>query len=173
MDNQSQKNPTTQNTKDDPINRNSTENSSNTANTDNNDTIKKADSANNAPAKEEDSSLKVKYLKKLNDTKKAMDDLKPTDTSTFALKKVEHDRYGAWDELVNEVYEVLKEMLPAEEMDQLRNEQRNWIQYRDNSAKEASLKYEGGTAEQLEYVAVAANLTEERCYELVEEYMKK
>jgi uncharacterized protein YecT (DUF1311 family) len=59
-----------------------------------------------------------------------------------------------------------------EEMDQLREEQREWIQYRDNSAAEASEKYKGGTQEHLEYVAVLANLTEERSYELVNDYMR-
>ncbi|MEH7347022.1 lysozyme inhibitor LprI family protein, partial [Bacillus sp. JJ1532] len=73
---------------------------------------------------------------------------------------------------LNEVYGVLKEQLTTEEMNQLRKEQRNWITYRDDTALEASLKYQGGTMEHLEYVAVLANLTEERCYELVEDYMK-
>ncbi|ASK64464.1 hypothetical protein CFK37_18245 [Virgibacillus phasianinus] len=57
-------------------------------------------------------------------------------------------------------------------MDQLRKEQRQWIEYRDNTAKEASLKYEGGTMEQYEYVREENNLTEGRCFELVKEYMK-
>ncbi len=77
-----------------------------------------------------------------------------------------------WDKWLNEIYEVLKEQLPPEKMDPLRAEQRNWIKYRDDPALEASLKYKGGTHEHLEYVTVLANLTEERCYELVANYMK-
>ena len=77
-----------------------------------------------------------------------------------------------WDALLNEVYGVLKEQLSTEEMDQLRTEQRNWIKHRDETALKASLKYKGGTQEHLEYVAVLANLTEERCYQLVANYMK-
>ncbi|MCJ8007194.1 lysozyme inhibitor LprI family protein [Lederbergia wuyishanensis] len=118
-------------------------------------------------------SKKEEYIEKLNDTKKEMDELlsNSNDTATYAMKKVEGDRYDAWDELLNEVYGVLKEQLAKEEMDQLREEQRNWIKYRDDTALEASKKYKGGTAEHLEYVTVLANLTEERCYELVESYM--
>ena len=74
--------------------------------------------------------------------------------------------------MLNEIYGVLKEQLTQEAMDQLRKEQREWIAERDATAKKASLKYEGGTMEQLEYVAVVNNLTEERCFELVEDYMK-
>ena len=117
-------------------------------------------------------SKKEEYLKKLNDTKKVTEELEAADSSTFALKKVENDRWEIWDELLNEVYGVLKEQLSTEEMDQLIIEQRNWIKYRDDTALEASLKYKGGTQEHLEYVAVLANLTEERCYELVANYMK-
>lgn len=147
--------------------------------TETNDTKEKVDASNNAPIKEESISttntpvnLKEEYLTKLSDAKKETDEMKAEDSSTYAMKKVENDRYDVWDELLNEVYEVLIEQLPTEEVDHLRNEQRNWIKYRDDSAKEASLKYKGGTQEHLEYVAVLANLTEERCYDLVENYMK-
>ncbi|MCR2823278.1 lysozyme inhibitor LprI family protein [Lederbergia panacisoli] len=116
---------------------------------------------------------KEEYLEKFNDTKKEMDELQRNskDTATYAMKKVEDDRYDVWDDWLNEVYGVLKEQLSTEEMDQLRIEQRDWIKYRDDTALEASLKYKGGTAEHLEYVTVQANLTEERCYELVQNYM--
>ncbi len=56
-------------------------------------------------------------------------------------------------------------------MEQLREEQRDWIKERDQKAKEASLKYEGGTMEGLEYVATQASITKDRCYELVAKYM--
>ncbi|WP_419954404.1 lysozyme inhibitor LprI family protein [Neobacillus niacini] len=117
-------------------------------------------------------SKKVEYLQKLNTTKQATEELAATDSSTFALKKVENDRWEMWDALLNEVYAVLNEHLSTEEMDQLRTEQRNWLKHRDDTALEASQKNKGGTQEHLEYVAVLANLTEERCYELVEIYMK-
>ncbi|MFK3958814.1 lysozyme inhibitor LprI family protein [Guptibacillus hwajinpoensis] len=148
------------------------------SNTEKDDENEKVDTPNNEVKKDKDSSTnntssqKEEYLKKFNDTKKEMDEKKPTDDTTYALKKVEGDRYDVWDGLLNEVYDVLKKQLPSEEMAKLRNEQREWIEYRDQSAKEASLKYKGGTMEQLEYVTVQNNLTEKRCFELVREYMK-
>ena len=147
--------------------------------TDNNNANKTENTSNNVSLKEEDlstnnteGSLKEEYLKKINNAKSEAEELEAGDSSTYALKKVENDRWDIWDELLNEIYGVLKEQLPPEKMDQLRQEQRNWIKYRDDTAKEASLKYEGGTQEHLEYVSVLANLTEERCYELVVNYMK-
>ncbi|WP_163971691.1 lysozyme inhibitor LprI family protein [Oceanobacillus halotolerans] len=184
-DNQSQNNNSSQYTNSDSSNVDSTESASNADNNkaetidiDNNNPNKTEDTSNNVPAKEEgpsinntDASLKEEYLKKFNDTKKETEELEAVDLSTYALKKVENDRWDTWDELLNEIYGVLKEQLPPEEMDQLREEQRNWIKYRDDRALEASLKYKGGTQEHLEYVTVLANLTEERCYELVVDYM--
>lgn len=66
---------------------------------------------------------------------------------------------------------MLEEELSTEKMAHLREEQRNWLNERDDTAKNASLKFEGGTQEQLEYVSVLANLTKERCYELINTYL--
>lgn len=117
-------------------------------------------------------SKKDEYLQKLNNAKNVTQEFKASDSSTYALKKVENDRWAIWDELLNEIYGVLKEQLQPVEMDRLREEQQNWMKYRDESALEASLKFKGGTQEYLEYVTVLVNLTEERCHELVEDYIK-
>ena len=119
-------------------------------------------------------SMKEEYLKKLSEAKNEVERIRNNkiDDTMLALKTAEGEVYEILDGLLNEVYGVLKEQLPPEEMEQLRNEQREWIKYRDQTAKEASLKYEGGTLEQLEYLMVRNNLTEERCLELVKNYMK-
>ena len=117
-------------------------------------------------------STKSQYLQKLEETKKKAEELTALDSSTYALKKVENDRWDIWDQLLNEIYGVLKEQLQPDEMEKLKEEQQKWIKSRDDRALEASLKFKGGTQEQLEYVAVLANLTEERCTELVNQYMK-
>ena len=141
------------------------------ANTNNTNTT---ESEKDSSANADKVSQKEEYLTKLNAKKKEMDELRnnPEDDSTYAMKKVEGERYKAWDDLLNEIYGVLQKQLSSEEMEQLKQEQREWIENRDSKAKEASLKYEGGTMEQLEYVAVLADLTEERCFALVEGYMK-
>lgn len=169
LDDQTQNNNTSIDTNDDSVNKGSTESK---ANTDNSKTINETKKDEDSSIDHTEANLKERYRKKLNDIKKETEELKATDSSTYALKKVENDRWDMWDELLNDIYGVLKEQLPAEKMDQLREEQRNWIKFRDKSALEASLKYKGGTQEHLEYVAVLANLTEERCYELVDIYMK-
>lgn len=147
--------------------------------TENTDTYEKPETPNIVPNEENDStnyteSLKEVYLKKLNDTKIETEEMRnnPISSSTYALKEVENDIYIVWDGLLNEIYGVLQQQLPKEEMDKLREEQRGWIIYRDNSALEASQKYKGGTQEHLEYDIVRNDRTEERCFELVKNYLK-
>lgn len=116
-------------------------------------------------------SKKEKYLKKLNEMEEADRNLE-SGTTMVELEEQEVERYKKWDTELNEIYGLLKEQLSTEQMDKLREEQRNWIKHRDEAAREASLKYKGGSMEALEYVATQASLTRERCYELVAKYMK-
>ncbi|UOE94583.1 lysozyme inhibitor LprI family protein [Alkalihalobacillus sp. LMS39] len=120
--------------------------------------------------KESQEDKKGDYLKKLNEMEEADRQLE-SGVTMAELEEQEEERYRKWDEELNKIYGVLKEQLKPEEMDKVREEQREWIIYRDNTAKESSLKYEGGSTETLEYIATQATLTRERCYELVAKYM--
>lgn len=121
-----------------------------------------------------DSVEKQHYLEKLKSTKEEMDVLeeKSQDAITIAAKGYESDRFDTWDALLNDIYEKLSEQLSSSEMEKVRKEQLNWITYRDKTAKEASDKYNGGTGATLEYTRVENKLTEERCFTLVQNYMK-
>lgn len=116
-------------------------------------------------------SNKDEYLKKLNKMEEA-DKYAEAKTTTAELVEQEAERYRTWDEELNKIYGLLEEQLDKGQMDQLREDQRNWIQQRDETAKKFSLKYKGGSMEPLEYVATQASLTRERCYLLVAKYMK-
>ena len=113
---------------------------------------------------------KTEYLEKLSQMEEA--DRYAESGSTIAeLEEQETARYQKWDEELNRIYAILTEQLSSEAMDELREEQRDWIAFRDESAKEASLDYEDGTTESLEYIATQASLTRERCYLLVAQYL--
>lgn len=116
-------------------------------------------------------SSKDEYLKKLNKMEEA-DRNAEAKTTTAEMVEQEEDRYRTWDDELNKIYGLLQEQLENDQMDQLREEQRKWVQQRDEMAKKSSLKYKGGSMEQLEYVAALATLTKERCYLLVAKYMK-
>ncbi|MGD6967338.1 lysozyme inhibitor LprI family protein [Rossellomorea vietnamensis] len=114
---------------------------------------------------------KKEYLDKLNAMEEEDKHAEAKDTMV-EMEEQEQERFEKWDDALNEIYGVLQEQLGKEEMEKLREEQRDWVQQRDEEAKKASLKYEGGTTESLEYIATQASLTKERAYFLVAHYMK-
>ncbi|QWU47949.1 lysozyme inhibitor LprI family protein [Bacillus sp. NP247] len=117
---------------------------------------------------------KVEYITKLNsieESLKKLDYLYEKGITT-EMKEGESKRYEAWDNALNEIYGVLKRQLPTKEMNTLREKQREWITYRDQKAKEAWNESGQGTLSGLATISSNATSTRERCYQLVEQYMK-
>ena len=88
--------------------------------------------------KTEDSSsnVKDKYLKELD-----------------ALSEKDESQ-EAWKDEVNKIYDELKDRLSQEQMEAVREEQRQWLNYRDSQGQDNSLENKA------------------RCYNLVEAYMR-
>ncbi|MGM7636755.1 lysozyme inhibitor LprI family protein [Bacillus sp. Hm123] len=124
--------------------------------------------------KAENGSRKVEYYSKLEQTEMGMADLEYIyeQGTTVEVREAESKRYKRWDDALNEIYGALKQQLPSNEMEQLRKAQRKWITYRDESAESAAASYEGGSWASVQYVSTQAELTKQRCYELVDRYMK-
>lgn len=122
---------------------------------------------------EANASNKEEYIQKLNNIEKGLADLENLyDGPTSEMVEAALETHKRWDNALNDIYGVLKKQLPANEMSLLKEKQIKWIKYRDDTAKTDSLQYRGGTLEPLEYRLSLANTTKERCYELVEIYMK-
>jgi len=118
-------------------------------------------------------SKKQIYKKKLDDIQAGLKDLEDLYSgNTIEMKSAASQEYERWDKALNEIYGVLRQQLSSDDMNKLKEEQIKWILDRDAKAKKESLEYEGGTAEQLIYTSSLAQTTKERCYELVEKYMK-
>lgn len=77
-----------------------------------------------------------------------------------------------WDDVLNEIYGVLKVQLSSSDMKKLQNEEIQWIKDRDDKAKKDAAEMAGGTMEKVLFVGSLANSTKERCYVLVDKYMK-
>lgn len=92
----------------------------------------------------------------------------PNQTAIAAAR----EEYSRWDKTLNEIYNELKTELPKNDMSKLEQEEKNWIGEKEEKAKKASEEMKGGTGEQLLYNGSLAATTRERCYELVEKYMK-
>ncbi|WP_438496139.1 lysozyme inhibitor LprI family protein [Paenibacillus sp. IHBB 3054] len=119
-------------------------------------------------------SMKQDYLQKLDKIEEGLTDLQALsdEGTTASMIEAADKEYGRWDAALNEIYQVLKQQLPKDEMAKLKEKQLNWITERDETAAKAAAEFEGGTMEPLEYAATQSEVTKERCYELVELYMK-
>lgn len=120
-------------------------------------------------------SQKQMYLNKLNELAKNLDetqDERYAGPTTLDLIEAASDEYTKWDDILNKIYFLLEQQLSQEDMDKLREEEINWINTKELKSKEAADKYEGGTI--APYMAISSKIasTKERCYELVNQYMK-
>lgn len=119
---------------------------------------------------------KKEYLEKLDNIQKeldAMPEKKDSDKGiTIAMKNYYGISYDKYDDALNEIYALLKKELSPEIMEELKTEEVNWIEQKEEKAKKARLKYEGGTFENVAWYISLYESTKDRCYELVKEYMK-
>ena len=88
------------------------------------------------------------------------------------MKEAENTIYKSWDDMLNEIYNLLKTQLTEDEMKKLQEEEIEWINYRDETAKNESKEFEGGTIYPIMYTSSLTKTTKNRCYELVNNYMK-
>ncbi len=117
---------------------------------------------------------KAKYLSKLSQLEDIYEN--PDNayewSSTGDAAQAEYERYQAWDDMLNEIYALLKTQLSSSEMKALKNEEINWINYRDKTAENDARDFEGGSNYSVVYNGSLATTTKDRCYELVNNYMK-
>lgn len=79
-----------------------------------------------------------------------------------------YNRFQLWDMALNEEWTILMNILSTDEKEQLREEEREWIIYKDNEIKAAGAPAEGGSIQSMLEYDVGAELTKERVYELKE-----
>lgn len=92
-----------------------------------------------------------------------------TQGSEDRMINAENARYTKWDALLNDIYGTLKTKLSTSEFSYLQTYQRQWIKDRDNSADEVS-NYADYYSSKVAHAMALADLTKERCYELINDY---
>lgn len=118
----------------------------------------------------EDNPLKIQYLSELEAIEKEIES-QPEGETQLEMDEIAAANFKAWDDALNKIWKELEKQLPVEEMDKLREEQRRWIKEKYKAASEEAAQYKGGTMESLVKTNTQAQVTKERCYELVEKYM--
>ncbi|MDP4178905.1 MAG: lysozyme inhibitor LprI family protein [Bacillota bacterium] len=82
-------------------------------------------------------------------------------------------QYNKWDATLNEIYSLLKQQLPADEIKKLNIEESQWVTQKENKAKKLEGNQNSGNQSgNISPMASLANTTQSRCYELIYRYMK-
>ena len=93
------------------------------------------------------------------------------DMNQMTMNQVSADFYKVWDDQLNEIWGYLKSQLSEEEMQKLTDEQMKWISDKEAQVAAEGGQYEGGSIQPLVENRLAAQLTRDRVYELME-YVK-
>lgn len=114
----------------------------------------------------------IDQLDKLKLDLEASSDKRYESPVTSDLIQAANDEYKLWDDKLNEIYSVLKDQLSKDKMDKLTQEEVAWIKIRDEKAEVAAKPNEGGSIAPLIKITSLIESTRDRCYELVDSYMK-
>ncbi|WP_394223526.1 lysozyme inhibitor LprI family protein [Priestia aryabhattai] len=117
------------------------------------------------------SSTKANYLSILEQTR-AHEEQPVNDQIDADRRQASGDNYYMWDKVLNDIYGELKNQLSASEMNDLKIKQRQWIKDRDAAAEKDLIEAGGGTLAYAEKARILHEMTRERCYFLVNNYMK-
>lgn len=101
-----------------------------------------------------------------SDTVKASLENDPLSQTDMNIKSKE--LYDMWDAALNTLWDSLKEKLPENEFSVLLDEQRAWIKEKEAAVEAEGAELEGGSLQPLVMNMKAAEMTEERVYELYE-----
>lgn len=123
---------------------------------------------------EYDSGALADYMASVEEQAAAVEDFLTHDAMTQAEMNLKsHELYQIWDDALNYLWGELKHNLPEDEFAVLLEEQRAWIAEKEAAVEEAGREYEGGTIYSLIVNSTAAEITEERVYELYERILER
>lgn len=114
----------------------------------------------------------IEQLNKLKSNLEASSDKRYESPVTSDLIQAANEEYKLWDDKLNEIYSILKKQLPKDTMDKLTEEEIAWIKIRDENAEAAAKANEDGSIAPLNKVISLIESTSDRCFELVNNYMK-
>lgn len=87
-------------------------------------------------------------------------------TTQMEMNLTAAEMYQMWDDTLNHVWGLLEENLNEADMEALRNEEREWITFKDAEVQAAGQECGGGSIQPSIEASVAAELTKARVYEL-------
>ncbi len=116
--------------------------------------------------------LKEKYLAELDKLTRETEETGDEDIPWIEVRKQAVEKYDLWDDKLNEIYGVLKQQLSSTEMEAVKQEERQWIKDRDAAVKQVEIEEGPGTLAPYAMTMTKLDMTRDRCYELVNLYLK-
>ena len=118
--------------------------------------------------------LKQQYLNQANQLAQQLDathQQRYSSDSMMDLLQASDAEYQQWDQLLNQIYTSLMQLLPTDKAQQLKQEEINWINEKENKANAIYNQQNNGSLNRLEAMNSRINSTKERCYTLIQQYM--
>lgn len=116
--------------------------------------------------------LKEKYLAELDALTRETEETGDEDIPWIEVRKQAVEKYDLWDDKLNEIYGGLKQQLSSTEMEAVKQEERQWIKDRDAAVKQVEIEEGPGTLAPYAMTMTKLDMTRDRCYELVNLYLK-
>ena len=96
------------------------------------------------------------------------DSLENDELTQLKMNEKSQELYELWDGALNDLWSKVKKNSSEEEFSKLLDEQRTWIAQKEKSVEKAGEEFKGGSLYALIVNMEAAEITEERVYELYE-----
>ena len=110
--------------------------------------------------------LKAYMLETEEESNKIKESLENEMLNQTEMNLKSQELYALWDNTLNYFWEELKNNLPKEEFEKLKEEQLDWISDKERLVEEAGKEFAGGSIYSLIINSEAAGITEERVYVL-------
>ena len=126
-----------------------------------------ADNTEQAETPSYDKSIVDDYMASVEEQSESIKNfLEYDDMTQLDMNEKSQELYEIWDGALNYLWGELKTILSDAEFEELLEEQRAWISEKESAVEEAGKEVEGGSMYALVVSSKAAELTEERVYEL-------
>lgn len=131
----------------------------------NQETLEKQEASDGADAK---ISPEIRFAETIQKSSEYETSLLNDDLSQQEMNQKMQAVYDLWDQELNQVWSTLEGQLDTSDMEALRIQEREWIDYKEQEMNQAGAEFEGGTMQPYIKALKGAELTKLRVYELAE-----
>ena len=88
------------------------------------------------------------------------------------MNSLSYESYDMWDHLLNDIWGYLRNTLEEKEMDELTEEQKQWIKEKEASVRAAGADFEGGSMQPMLEYSTGSDITKKRVDYLMDKFVR-